>query len=149
MTTSTTTVAADDLVEGMKIVNEKRPDVVINVTNDAMPAYYHDDMVTVGTDMGTLYFPVGEEITIQADFEYPKRNVAVSMSIVRETFAKKNFTVDKIHFKDETGKDITVAEGREIWNYLVEHEHEQVWDIDYQENHITANLESLSPISPY
>lgn len=149
MTTSTTTVAADDLVEGMKIVNEKRPDVAINVTNDATPAYYHKDMVTVGTDMGTLYFPVGDKITIQADFEHPKRNVAVAMSIVRETFAKKTFTVDKIHFKHETGKDITEAEGSKIWDYLVEHEYEQVWDVNYEETDVTAHLDSISPLSSF
>lgn len=145
----TTTISATNLLEGMKIVNVNRPDVVINVTHDAIPAYYHDGMVTVGTDMGTFYFPTEDEVTIEQGFKPPTRNVSVSMNIVREEFAQKSFIIDATHFKDETGKDITDAEGREIWNYLVEYEHEQVWDIDYQENDITSNLESVSPTSTY
>lgn len=145
----TTTISATNLLEGMKIVNVNRPDVVINVTHDAIPDYYYDGMVTVGTDMGILYFPTKYEVTIEEGFKPPKRNVSVPMNIVREVSAQKSFIIDATHFKDETGKDITDADGREIWNYLVEHEHEQVWDIDYQENDITPNLESVSPISPY
>lgn len=145
----TTTIAAANILKGMKIIYVNRPDVVINVTHDAIPAYYYDGIVTVGTDTGTLYLPKDYEVTIEEGFKPRNRNVDVSMNIVREVFAQKSFIIDATHFKDETGKDITDAEGSEIWNYLVEYEHEQVWDTDYQENHITANLESVSPASPY